>query len=290
MRVNLVSGGIDSYIMCQEYPGKNVYIDFGQQYRDEEISALKDLGVDFDIIKIDSVFQDSGIFINDRNLTLACLVSMVYNPDEIYMAGLKDDNCIDKTESEFERMSEIITRYSQKPVRVISPYWHKTKGDIVAGFKDKQSLLKTFSCYNPINGKPCGNCPACLRRVIALETNGVDTGITLGDGIIKEYLQKIYKYDPDRISRFFIYLQKVKKVYAIDIDGVLCKESDEPYDKKEFLSDINPNGYKVLYTARLEMDREVTEKWLSDHGIQYDALIMNKLPYSVLIDDKAVEE
>lgn len=287
MRVNLVSGGIDSYIMSQEYHGTNVYVDFGQQYKNEEISALKNLGVDFDIIKLTSKFQMNGIFVNNRNLTLASVVSMVYSPDEIFMAGLKDDNCIDKTESEFERMSEIISRYSIKPVKVISPYWHKTKGDIIAGFKDKQSLLKTFSCYNPINSKPCGNCPACLRKVIALETNGVNTGIKLSDNIIKEYLQKIHKYDQDRISRFFIYLNKISKVYAVDIDGVLCKEENKPYAEREFLTDINQKGYKVLYTSRLEMDRQVTEEWLKKHKIKYDALIMNKLPYSVLIDDRA---
>ena len=48
------------------------------------------------------------------------------------------------------------------------------------------------------------------------------------------------------------------------------------------------NTYKILYTARLETDRDLTVQWLNKNNIKYDALIMNKLPYSLLIDDKAI--
>lgn len=291
--VKLVSGGIDSSIMAKEYKGINLYVDFGQKYAKEEIEALKKQKIKIDIIKINSKNKiKNNIYIPDRNLFLATIAEMYYNADIIMMAGLKDDNCVDKNKTEFKLMSHIISRYANKEVKVISPYWNKTKGQLIQEYKgDKKFLLKTFSCYNPKNNKPCGNCPACLRKVIALETNNIETGIKLSNNIINKYIKKIYKYDNDRISRFFFYIKKYKKVYAIDIDGVLC-ENNNNLDfknkiKKEFK--MPKNGYIILYTSRLESDREVTEKWLKDNKIKYDVIIFNKLPYNILYDDNVIK-
>lgn len=291
-RVKLISGGVDSYIMSQEYDGVNLYIDFGQSYAKEEINALKNLGVEFDLITVDTKKSfDSQIYIPDRNLFLACLASLAYNPDEILLAGLRDDNCFDKTATEFEIMSAVISRYAQKKVTLRSPYFNQSKGEIIADYKgDKNKLKDTFSCYYPKDGKPCGDCPACLRKAVALETNFVDSGITLTDRIIKEYLNKIHTYDTDRISRFFIYLNKIKPVIAVDIDGVLCEEKNDYASRKKIADTkdyINQDAYIVLYTSRLEIDRQVTKKWLDKNKIHYDALIMNKLPYTKLIDDRS---
>lgn len=294
-RVKLISGGVDSYIMSQEYDGVNLYVDFGQSYAKEEIDALKNLGVEFNLITVDTKKSfDSQIYIPDRNLFLACLASLVYNPDEILLAGLRDDNCFDKSAAEFERMGELISRYAQKKVTLRSPYFSQSKGEVVANYKgDKSKLKDTFSCYYPKGGKPCGDCPACLRKAVALETNFVDSGITLTDRIIKEYLDKIHTYDVDRISRFFIYLKKIKPVIAIDIDGVLCEEKGDFATRKKIADTMDytkQDAYIVLYTARLEMDRKVTKEWLDKNGIYYDALIMNKLPYTTLIDDRSYYE
>ena len=288
--VKLVSGGVDSYILSQEIDGINLYIDFGQPYAKEEMSALDKLGVKYEVIKIDGGRVNADIFIPDRNLTLACLAAMLYQPDVVYMAGLKDDNCSDKNETEFGIMSDIVSRYANKRIEIRSPYWQKTKGDIVREFTYKDRLRNTFSCYTPKNGKPCGNCPACLRRTIALETNGVDSGVELSREILKEYASKIHKYDADRISRFFIYLRKHGGVLAVDIDGILCKEEDNlNFEERAKIGDITEEkSWIILFTSRLECDRQSTEKWLLCNNIKYDALIMNKLPYDLLIDDRTV--
>lgn len=294
-RVKLISGGVDSYIMSQEYDGINLYVDFGQSYAKEEIDALKNLDVEFDLITVDTKKSfDSQIYIPDRNLFLSCLASLAYNPDEILLAGLRDDNCSDKTAAEFEIMSAVISRYAQKKVTLRSPYFNQSKGEIITSYKGNKNKLKdTFSCYYPKDGKPCGDCPACLRKAVALETNFIDSGITLTDRIIKEYLNKIHTYDADRISRFFIYLKKIKPVIAVDIDRVLCEEKNNYATRKKIADTkdyINQDAYIVLYTSRLEIDREVTKKWLDENEIHYDALITNKLPYTKLIDDRSYYE
>ena len=292
-RIKLVSGGVDSYIMSQEFEGTNVYVDFGQQYKEQEINALRNLGVDFEIIKINSHFKaTSDIYINDRNLALAAVIAMTYSPDEIMLAGLGDDNCADKNPQAFELMSEVLTKFATKPIKVVSPYFDKTKGQIISEFNKKEMLPLTFSCYNPQGDKACGDCPACLRKVIALETNGINSGIELTDRIINEYMRKIHTYQPDRISRFFTWLKKRRYVLAVDIDGVLCEECGLPYAERppiraniEALNKIE--GVIVLYTARFEIDREITEQWLRKENVRHDALIMNKLPFARIVDDLA---
>lgn len=293
--VKLVSGGVDSSIMAKSFEGINVYVDFGQKYAKFEKEALRNMEIEFDEIKIDSVFKEEKIYIPDRNLMMATLVTTIYNPDVIMIAGLKDDRCIDKNEEAFKNMSDIISQFTDHHVEVISPYFNYTKGDVVYFFKDKQILTKTFSCYDPTeDGKPCGNCPACLRKAVALETNGISCGFNVSEEIIKSYLRKIHVYDPDRISRLLIYLKSRKPVYAIDIDGVLCEDRGAYSDRKPIKTAIdalrNTDGYIVLYTARLEIDRLTTEKWLSDNLVPYDCLIMNKIPYSAIVDDKSRKE
>lgn len=292
-RVKLVSGGVDSFIMSQEFEGLNVYIDFGQAYKEQELEALKRLGVEYELIKIDSNFTASAeVYINDRNLALAALIAMVYSPDEIMLAGLGDDNCKDKNPEAFEKMSTILTEFANKPIKVVSPYFEKTKGEIIQNCTCKKKLPFTFSCYNPKGFEPCGDCPACLRKVVALETNGIDSGIKLSERIVKEYLKKIHTYQSDRISRFFIWLkQQGYPVVAVDIDGVLCENKGDYAERRACKATIEKlnkcEGIIVLFTARLESDREITLRWLEENGVKFDALIMNKLPFSLLIDDLA---
>lgn len=290
--VKLISGGVDSFIMAKQFPaGKNVYVDFGQPYKEAELSALARLGIEFEIVTIHHQQKvGENIFIPDRNLAMAALVAMLYDPDRILIAGLRDDNCVDKTPVEFERISDLLSRYASHPIKVMSPYWKISKGEVVQNFCREfpwEQLVDTFSCYNPQDGQPCGDCPACLRRVVALETNGVDTGLSLSDRVIREYLPKIYQYDPDRISRFFIYLRNHGGVEAYDLDGILAEDRG-PYRARKFLGQLptRKKKYRVIYTARLESDRNETEEWLKKNGVDYDALIMGKLPYDTLVDDK----
>lgn len=291
--VKLVSGGIDSYIMSQEYDGINVYIDFGQKYAQYEKKALQQLQVQFEEINIKSSFKEKNFFIPDRNLTFATLIAMIYQPDVIMMAGLIDDNCVDKNPEAFKKMSDIISEYAGKKIIITSPYFNKTKGQLIQNFKHKEKLIYTFSCYTPnSDGSHCGNCPACLRKAIALETNGISCNYTLTNKIINEYLLKIHTYNQDRISRFFFYLNKYKPIYAIDIDGILCKEQGPFQTRKPFKKNIDYinslQGYIILYTSRLETDRNITIQWLNNNKVKYHSLIMNKLPYYQLIDDRSI--
>ena len=78
------------------------------------------------------------------------------------------------------------------------------------------------------------------------------------------------------------------KNYLIDIDGTIC--DDIPNEEPERMVDakVYPEALETLnrwfeqghiitfFTSRLEEHREVTEKWLNDHGFKYHGLLMDK--------------
>ena len=78
------------------------------------------------------------------------------------------------------------------------------------------------------------------------------------------------------------------KNYLIDIDGTVTE--DVPNEAPERMATCKPfpDALQVLnkwydeghiitfFTSRLEEHREVTEKWLQEHGFKYHGLLMNK--------------
>lgn len=85
---------------------------------------------------------------------------------------------------------------------------------------------------------------------------------------------------------------KRKQSIAVDIDGVLC--SGVPYsrsipnwDNISIVNHLHDTFRIVLYTSRRKSDRYTTVKWLHDHHIEYDRLIMGKFRAAYYIDDKS---
>ena len=93
-------------------------------------------------------------------------------------------------------------------------------------------------------------------------------------------------------------------IYAVDIDGTLSEEDENPenwfryadcvpiqetIDKiNELHGEIGDTTHTiVLYTARFEEDRMVTQQWLSKHGVKYHRLIMGKFRADIYVDSNA---
>lgn len=91
-----------------------------------------------------------------------------------------------------------------------------------------------------------------------------------------------------RVFEWNITHHPILKDACVDIDGVLCRdptpeENDDGARYREFLADVEPTivpnqriGY--LVTSRLEKYRTETERWLDEHGVRYDTLVMMDLP------------
>ncbi len=214
----LVSGGLDStityFVLKQERPDDEiipVFIDLSQSYKDKELAACETIyGDELRILQVDSPKQDDkeNYFIPNRNLFLASYATLVFCPDEIYLGGLADDNQVDKTPEIFEEMSALITKTSDKAIKVHSILWDYTKGRSVEMFLNKeikdaeQLLLQSVSCYDGSTPNHCNDCAACYRRYVALASNNIEV-VKPTQRIIAQYQDKVSEgsYHGDRIDR-----------------------------------------------------------------------------------------
>lgn len=87
------------------------------------------------------------------------------------------------------------------------------------------------------------------------------------------------------------------KTVMVDLDGVLCTEEaffDRPLAEpiagaREALQKLRAAGYVVVvYTARGWNEKRPTERWLAEHGFEYDGLHMGKPVADYWIDDRAI--
>lgn len=78
------------------------------------------------------------------------------------------------------------------------------------------------------------------------------------------------------------------KNYLIDIDGTICDDIPNEEPERMATAELYPDALETInrwyeqghvitfFTSRVEEHREVTEKWLNDHGFQYHGLLMGK--------------
>jgi 7-cyano-7-deazaguanine synthase in queuosine biosynthesis len=324
-QVLLFSGGIDSYIAWHylQKP-KTVYFDLGTPYSQYEIQVIKELIPDTIIdrslnLASRQIPSPAAAHVPMRNLYLAMLACKY--GDEIIICGLKDDKVNDKTPEAFKEMSTLLTNFNDKKIYVTSPFWHKTKADIVEWFLkfcdsltacDSEALLKTISCYTPDkdvdNARYCGRCSCCFRKWNALYVNGIKLPF-YNFVLMKEYLDKAKhsEYETNRCTTILhAILEFVRegnylhlgKEYRVDIDGVLTNEIEgHDYEMRTpnqnniaRVNDIYQQGARIiLWTSRYAEDEEITRKWLKENKVYYDELILDKPHYDKIIDDKCID-
>jgi len=90
---------------------------------------------------------------------------------------------------------------------------------------------------------------------------------------------------------------RTSRLYYFDIDGTITHETEGwEYEKRTPRIDvidkmwvlIHKGARIVLWTARLEIDRVVTEKWLKEHNVPYSSLLMGKPFWDLYVCDKSV--
>lgn len=180
----LFSAGADSF-PAWHYLGKPpaLYFDLGHRYRDHEYEAISTLArrhaIDLSISReLDlAAWEEPDGIIPLRNLYFVMLAS--HRADLIWCVGVKGDHTADKSPESFERISQLVSDLTGRTIRVDSPFWDRTKTEIVGWYLDQglpvDDLLDTFSCLAPGKSRMhCGRCSACLRRWISFTNNGIE--------------------------------------------------------------------------------------------------------------------
>ena len=232
-----LSGGLDSTIAWHylQYP-EAVYVKLNHRYQQKELTTIQNLkkyieshsSLKLLLHIVDgpdlSLFEyGETAYIPRRNLLLALIAS--YYGNKIYIVGIKGDKVEDKSPEAFKTMSyaiNFISKPTDIPVKIDSPFWNMTKTQIVKWFLDTFNekyalgILKTsVSCYSQSTLGQCGRCPSCFRKWIALEAAGIkcydwfENDIRKWEGI-KRYRKRAEEgyYDPARCKDILEVLDK----------------------------------------------------------------------------------
>ena len=85
---------------------------------------------------------------------------------------------------------------------------------------------------------------------------------------------------------------------AVNLDGTLCVEKEDWWEYESappistaiaYINSLFADGNEiVIYTSRVEEDREITEKWLRRNGVNYHRVIFGKLRADLYIDNNSM--
>jgi 7-cyano-7-deazaguanine synthase len=109
---------------------------------------------------------DEDVFLPGRNVLLlakSLLWCHLHGVPEIAMAPLAANPFPDATPVFFRDFSAVVNRAVNGSVRVIRPYAHLHKPDVLRR-ADGLPLEHTFSCIRPAGGRHCGRCSKCYER------------------------------------------------------------------------------------------------------------------------------
>jgi len=106
----------------------------------------------------------------------------------IFVGANKDDkvrypDCRSEFFKKFEELANIGTSFinSKEKIKILAPFINFTKEEVIKyGIENSIDFANTFTCYEPINGKPCGKCYSCLIREDAFNKIKKEQAVTDG--------------------------------------------------------------------------------------------------------------
>lgn len=201
-KVLLYSGGMDSWLISELWkPDIKLYVDMKSSYSSEEISKLPD---DVKVVSFPlGEWEREDKIIPLRNLYL-CMVAcnITGNEDiDICIGATAGDRVFDKSKEFVDKATELLSYlYSPqwwlpngKRVKISIYYKDYTKEMLLKEFKESggdldEAFQKSFSCYNPKQGKECWCCKPCFRKFVAFSSIG-------------------YKFDSDVLNTVIPYIK-----------------------------------------------------------------------------------
>lgn len=184
--IHLLSGGIDSTVLLYDLAnqGHNVHavlFDYGQAHVDELNFAaehcdrlqIKMTKIELPLLRGSRLTDGIGSWIvPNRNaifLSVACNLAVIAKAESVTFGSNRDDaDVFPDCRLSFVEAFNLALKTAQVCVEVCAPYIDKTKPQIVAiGRALRVPIGRTWSCYTR-GSKPCGICPACEKRAVAL--------------------------------------------------------------------------------------------------------------------------
>jgi 7-cyano-7-deazaguanine synthase in queuosine biosynthesis len=243
MNVLLYTPGIDSlmaYWYLKHKIGINtdnllsVYYMLNTRYSIHEFGILRARQVDRLVIDYGlnlGPIEHQDAYVPGRNVLMALHAAGAYNADIVYLNGTLSDRVQDNTIDAYKAMEKVTEVCLNRKVKITSPFPPtKYKEELVLEYikeNDPNTLLTTFSCYNPIGdmnpvGKnkkeqliqECLNCKACFRKNVVLNVAGIRRPFRnnlIMESYIKEFVVDFKGKTNPRINATIEYLKGIGK-------------------------------------------------------------------------------
>ena len=141
----------------------------------EQVPSLKDIKLNLD---------QPITYVPNRNmmmLSIAASYAETKSCYELFYAAQAQDfyGYWDCTREFLCKMNETLSLNRRQPVVVKAPFVDLAKGDIIAnGLKLGVNYIDTWTCYRG-GAKPCLECPSCVERLKAFESNNCQDPLLL---------------------------------------------------------------------------------------------------------------
>lgn len=217
----LYSGGVDSLIAWYMLNKPDtLYVDLGHRYAWKERIAIRRLPPKPLIVESNygRYFEKADAHIPGRNLLLA-MYAAAKGYDEIYLVAQKGEQGLpDRSIVFFNQATSVLSWHFEREIHMRNPAKAMYKHEMIKWYLSEglpaSDLLSTVSCYSENRGSyetcngrggwydHCGQCPACLRKYVALTYNGVECE-HIFEGDVESwgrvhYLPRIDEYDEER--------------------------------------------------------------------------------------------
>ncbi len=190
--VNLLSGGMDSYLASRLYKvDVNVHINFNEKYSAKQLRVVENLRVNnlqvVDGLDLSRFIASDGSYLPNRNALFVTLAAMF--GDDIVLSATLGDVHPDKDAEFAAMMSALLSKINNGNYQVRRPFGALTKQELIRLYLNHghriEDLYVTTSCYHPTE-HACMECRPCLRRMAAFASHGyrVDEFIPLIPKII----------------------------------------------------------------------------------------------------------
>jgi 7-cyano-7-deazaguanine synthase in queuosine biosynthesis len=173
-QIILLSGGMDSLISYRLfYPyARPIFVRTGACYQEQDLHFAKMQAKNLTVAPLLPLMEWANGVVPHRNAILLSFVANAFHAHEIIVSAPRGELIWDQQPAFYRTMEKAL-----KGVTILNPLQNLTKTQAVALWKKRgistDLLLESRSCYGR-KLRPCGQCPACVKRFIALKNNDIE--------------------------------------------------------------------------------------------------------------------